>query len=300
VRYKLGGAPLGVLTPAESRSSGIVAVDDPKRADVYLSGILLPSAGAEPVYTIDARGTYQVWANSSGARVWEANGSAKADKRQNADLDSYVVGVNYHQVAQAGARFNVHWFSGAEMNSKARVTNLISAPRIVRPWSRPMYRKDADGTTTLAATMGVTLDGAIEAGWNLKNIYTDPADHTATTQGSGAILRFAPGLTLYVVKPNAGLLNRISLTARYAVRLLARDELFLETRKSKGVDKDPIPQLNNRARHFTQISSAFMLTEFAGVELKYSYGSEPPAFKLADHNGAVGVVVKFRQTGRVR
>jgi hypothetical protein len=299
VRYKQGSAPLGVLTASKAPTSGIVPVDDPKKADVYLSGILLPAAEAKPVYTIDTRGTYEIWASPSGARVWEVSGSAKADKRENADLDSYVFGANYHQIGRGGHHVNIHWFSGVEMNRKARVTNLVTAPRLVRPWTRNVYRTDADGMTKLAATFGLTLDGAVEAGWNLRNLYTDP-ENAEEAKGSGGILRVAPGLTLYVVKPDAGFLNRIGVTARYVVRLLARDELFLETRKSRGAGTDPIPQLNRRARHFTQIAAAFMLTEFAGVELKYTYGSEPPAFKLADHNGAVGLVIKFRQTSRVR
>jgi hypothetical protein len=301
VRYTLGNAPLGVLTTPKVPTSGIVPVDDPKKADVYLSGILLPAAEAKPVYTIDSRGSYQIWANSSGSRVWDVSGSAKADKRENADLDSYVFGANYHQIGRAGRPVNIHWFSGAEMNSKARVTNLVTAPRVARPWTRNVYRRDADGVTKLAATFGATLDGSVEGGWNLRNLYSDPEeDEVVVMAGSGGILRAAPGLTLYMVKPNAGFLGRIGVTARYVVRLLARDEIFLETRKSRGAGKDPIPQLNRRARHLTQITTAFMLTEFAGLELKYSYGSEPPAFKLADHNGAVGLVIKFRQTSRIR
>jgi hypothetical protein len=307
VRYTRGSAPLGVLTPPKTPTSGIVPVDDPKKADVYLSGIFLPSAESKPVYTIDARGTYELWANHSGSQVWDLSGSAKADKRENADLDSYVFGANYHRVA--GRRtHNFHWFSGAEMNSKARVTNVVTAPRVVRPWTHNVFGQGANGSKPLVATLGITLDAALEAGWNLRNISSDPADDDAddvaaaeaSDGGSGGILRVAPGVTLYAVKPNAGFLHRVGVTARYMVRLLARDELFLETRKSRGVEKDPIPQLNRRARHFTQLTAAFMLTEFAGVEAKYTYGSEPPAFKLSDHSGAVGVVIKFRQTDRVR
>ena len=304
VHYTKGNAPLGVLTPPKAPTSGIVPVDDPKKADVYLSGIFLPAAESKPVYTIDARVAYELWANPSGSRVWDVSGSAKADKRENADLDSYVFGANYHRVASRSGR-NLHWFTGAEMNSKARVTNVVTAPRLVRPWTHNVVGREADGTRPLVATLGITLDAALEAGWNLRNIYSDPADDDAAAAetsdgGSGGILRVAPGITLYAVKPNAGFLHRVGVTARYMVRLLARDELFLETRKSRGVEKDPIPQLNRRARHFTQLTTAFMLTEFAGVEVKYTYGSEPPAFKLNDHSGSVGIVIKFRQTDRVR
>jgi hypothetical protein len=298
VRYLSGSAPLGILAPSKAPQSGIVPVDDPKKADVYLSGILLPAAEAKPLYTIDSRGTYEIWASASGARVWEVSGSAKGDKRENADLDSYVVGANYHQIGRVGG-VDLHWFSGAEMNAKARVTNVVTAPRLVKPWTHNMFRADSDGATTLAATFGLTLDAAIETGWNLRNLYTDP-DDDKEGKGSGGIFRVVPGITVYAVKPDGGFLHRIGVTARYAVRLLARDEIFLETRKSQGVVKDPIPLLDRRARHFAQIAGAFMLTEFAGVELKYTYGSEPPAFKFVDHSGSVGLVIKFRQTGRVR
>lgn len=299
VRYTVGSAPMGVLAAPKPASSGVSPVDDPKKADVYLSGILLPAAEAKPLYTIDSRGSYQIWADASGARVWDVSGSAKADKRENADLDSYVFGANYHRIAQGGRRVDLHWFSGAEMNSKARVTNLVTAPRLVLPWTHHRFRKDAKGVTTLVASYGATVDAAVEAGVNLRNLYSDPAEED-NGDGSGGILRLAPGLTLYAVKPKAGFLNRVGVTARYLVRLPATDELFLETRKSRGAGKDPIPQLNRRARHFVQIATAFMLTDYAGIELKYGYGSEPPAFKLTGHNGAVGLVIKFRQTDRIR
>ncbi len=76
------------------------------------------------------------------------------------------------------------------------------------------------------------------------------------------------------------------------MRLLARDELFLETR---GHTDDPVPFFNRLARHYVENNIAFMLTDFTGITVKHQYGSLPPAYKFMDHRVSVELTFQAKQ-----
>lgn len=105
-------------------------------------------------------------------------------------------------------------------------------------------------------------------------------------------LRGVPAANVYLIVPNIWKLNKISLTTSYTPRIPTTDEVFIETR---NVSK-PRPELTDKARNYVQSTLNFMLTEYLGIQIKYQYGSLPPAFNFVQSSGSTGLVLGFKET----
>jgi hypothetical protein len=111
-------------------------------------------------------------------------------------------------------------------------------------------------------------------------------------RGEGGFFRGVPSATAYLIVPDILKLNKVAISSTYTVRILTRDELFLETRNTK----DAIPKLMSGTRHYLENKIQFMLTEYIGFQIKHKYGELPPAFKFANHSVSIGLLFAFSQT----
>jgi len=292
VTFTKGDAPHFLIAasaqPAHTWISPGKTKDD---SDVYISGMVSPAVGAGPSYTIDSKGKYTIYSfGKSGASTLSVSGDIKTDNRKTADPDSFHWGLPYQHVAAHGPIEN--WsLLGMELDKKANAINLVSAPGISQTFGHTFSKTDPKhpDVRLVSASVGMSLTAGLEFGDNLRNDY---AVVNKSSRGEGGFLRGVPGAAVYLVVPQVLHLNKISLSSSYTARIPTRDELFLETRHTQT----PIPLLTSQTRHYLENNLQFMVTEYAGFQIKHQYGSLPPAFSFVDHKVSVGLVFAFKQT----
>jgi hypothetical protein len=292
VTFTKGDAPHFLIAasaqPARTWISPGKTKDD---SDVYISGIVSPAVGAGPTYTIDSKAKYTVYSfGKSGASTLSVSGDIKTDNRKTADPDSFHWGLPYQHVSAHGPIEN--WsLLGMELDKKANAINLVSAPGITQVFGHTFSKADPKhpNVPLVRASVGMSLTAGLEFGDNLRNDY---AVVNKSSRGEGAFLRGVPGAAVYLVVPQILHLNKISLSSSYTARIPTTDELFLETRHTQT----PIPLLTSKTRHYLEDNLQFMVTEYAGFQIKHQYGSLPPAFNFVDHKVSVGLVFAFKET----
>jgi hypothetical protein len=270
---------------AEPPASAIAPSDSPDDSDVYLSGLVSPAKGSATTFSVDAFARYTV-ARPSRWSEWQVSGLYKADERPKADPDTAQLAVSFTHV---GNRINSYWDAARyELERTGDVQNLLTAGRVVRPLSRilsrPLDPKRPKGGDVVLASLGLDLGLGVEGGVNLDTELPEGA-------ASRGILRLVPSVTFSLVWLTPPLVERVDLTAAYEVRLPATDEIFLETRVDGD---DPEVQANRRARHWVDVTADVMVNDYAGINVRYEYGSLPPAFSFVDHKGTLGLVIKFK------
>jgi hypothetical protein len=289
VMLLLANQPSGSTTAREDPLPAFERVDDPDDATVYFNGIVAPAKGAKTLYTIDSRAdlTLRRFGQSAGTRLG-ISGELKTDERTHVDPDSARLGVSLRRVT--GFAPVLTWdIAALEFNREAKLVNLISAASLVQTWGTPFTRLH-DGTKVVRATINFQAGLGLEVGANLRNVVrTDSGE----ADGATAIVRAAPTLGIWLVMPTTTL-DRITLSAEYALRVPATRELFLETR-GLTEDADPVPLLTRKARHYVTASARFMITKWVGFEAKYEFGSLPPVFQVVDHGASVGLTFMAKQ-----
>lgn len=187
-------------------------------------------------------------------------------------------------------QFNLRWqVAGVELEKTGDVVNLVSAVSLLRPFVGRTYYTNADGERRVATTTELDLAVAVEAGGNLQNAATVAL--AGRGRGTGAILRLVPSARFYFLWRSVPFGEGVNFSAHVESRVLARDELFLETRDDP---ENPVALLNGKLRTYATAEAEFMVHEFVGLTAGYEYGSLPPTFKFVDHKGSIGVVLKFK------
>ncbi len=280
---------IGTWTPADtSAPPSLEPVDDPDDADLYFNGIVAPAKGSGTTYTIDAKASY-IFARrgKSEETSWTVNGAAASDHRPLADPDSFRAAVSVEHVpARLPAVF--HWDVGAyEFDRNGHVANLLTAPRLVFVWSGAAAATNPGSAKapTIRYSYGLDLTLGAEGGGNLKN--------DAAPGAKRVIIRGAPGATAYITIPTS-VLKKLVGSLEYKVRFPFTREVFLETRQLPD-NADPVASLSRRPRHHLRAQADFMATDWVGFQLKYEWGTLPPAFKFVDHSASIGLVFKARQ-----
>ena len=138
----------------------------------------------------------------------------------------------------------------------------------------------------------------METGANTNPVFRFKDQNFAGTEG---ILRGVTGCTLYanVFDPSVfGVkFKKISVLSSYEVRLLTKDEIFLETRTSAA---DPIPQLRRQPRNRTETSISLKLTDAVGFTIKHEHGSLPPAYVFVRNKLTFGILLQLKESRGLR
>jgi hypothetical protein len=286
----LKNAPSQTLkTPAVAATSRFEAVDDEDKATLYFSGLVAPAAGDTTTYTIDSRANLILDEPTNGYLSILAE--FKADKRANADPDTASLFAHYERYDPT---FVYKWdVGGGEFDREGKVVNLMSRAYVALPLSHAILRRVEDPDShvkisTVRASVGVDLEFGLEVGANAK--YPDLTDDSSGT----FIFRIVPQIQTYLTVP-APVIKKLVFSADYAARLPTTRELFLETRDLP--DKaDPVMFFTRRVRHHVTAGVKLSLTDYIGFKIEYEHGSLPPAFKVVDHSGKIGLVFQARQS----
>ena len=292
ITYTRGKAPHVSLAPAVTPPKHWISPAKTKDdSDVYISGTVAPAQGTSPSYTIDAKGKYTILSfGKNGASTLSALGEISTDNKKTADPDSFRWSIPLQRVSPHN--YSEQWsLVGMELNKKADVINLVSAPSFTWSFTHNFFVVDKthNGVSRVAASFGMDFTGGLEFGDNLRNEF---AVVKKSNTGEGWFLRGVPGATAYLIIPQVLHLSKISLSSSYTARIPTRDELFLETRNQKT----PLPLLTSRTRHYVENSLQFMFTDYFGLQIKHKYGSLPPAFTFVQNSGSIGLVIAFKET----
>jgi len=269
----------------------IKPADTCDKADVCISGSVVPAVGSGPTYNIDSKANYTFVAfGKSGANTFAGSAAIKTDSRPTADPDSFHWGLPLQHVSTGP--YTLTWsLIGMDFDKKAQAMNLVSAPSATWILGKTLTKKNAKipNVTDVLASVGLDLTAGVEFGDNLRN---DFAVVNKNSNGEGWFFRGVPAVNAYLVVPDVLKLKKISISSGYTARILVRDELFLETRHTK----DPVPKLLSGTRNYLEDNISFMVTDYLGFQIKHKFGELPPAFKFANHSVSIGLVYAFSQT----
>lgn len=261
-------------------------------ADIYISGGYSPATAATPLFSADVN--LGLRSQISGSTSWQLTGSMKTDSRKKADPDSFRFrGAMVFDAASAYA-FSVNMGAGMEFDRQGRARNVIASPRFSFV---PMAGVHQVGGKLLVSG-ALEIRGGIETGVN-----TNPVFRFKNTnfQGTDGIFRGVPGATVYLNFFDPRVLGlkfkKISVLSSYDVRLLTKDEIFLETRTSSP---DPIPQLRRQPRSKVETAIAFKFTDALGFTIKHEHGSLPPAFVFVQNKLTFGILLQLKESRGLR
>jgi hypothetical protein len=231
-------------------------------------------------------------------------GQISADSDELGDPDSasarltLLSGVSHpdtvsHYLGLATRGYRKKWdVFGVELDKDTNVVNLFSAPSLTAALNHGFFRNlsgaQAGSPQKLVANVSLVLHAGVEAGWNTRN---EVSVSNGGPKGTGGMFRGAPEATLTFSVPAGLTLNRVVFISDYTARILARDELFQETRHVST----PVPELRAGTRHYINNSINFMFNDYAGINLAYEYGSLPPTFKFLNHRVTLGVLLQLKQ-----
>jgi hypothetical protein len=261
-------------------AGGYVAARGHADADVYLSGSLIASRTSRPAYSGDVKLNYRWlgWNSASLRAGVELNAASEA----NIDPDSFRASLSYRRPLRSPGRAGrrpdliLVWNAlGLEWGRQRDLVNLASSARLtwVPPSWGPARRVFVAAEPFLGLDLGRSLSGL------------DPA-------AENSIVRPALGanLSLLALRP-AQVLDRVTLSAEYALRLPRTDEPF--SRLRGGVIETT---LTRRARPYLRVDLALQLEPGYGVTLKYEDGSLPPAFARVEGRFSLGVSVQLARS----
>jgi hypothetical protein len=256
--------------------------------DYSLSGSVAAGVGAKPLYSIDGSFLTRI---KRGNRVsLAATETIKSDSSADIDPDSFnsAITLIYSSAPKHQNLFSAKSnLAGLEFDKGSAVFNEVSSAAF--SWMR--FKDWASSEGDLTRSLEVSLTAGIELGDNFKNSFT--VANQPSARGSGLIFRGVPGAGLfYNIFPGGDTKHAIRLNSSYIVRLPARDELFLETRRHTS---NPVPLLETNPRHYVENNLIVQFNDFLGLKIQYSYGALPPAFRFNDQRIATGIVFQAFQ-----
>jgi hypothetical protein len=178
---------------------------------------------------------------------------------------------------------------GLEFDKASTVLNEVSSGAF--SWTR--FKDWASSAGDLTESFEFHLTAGVELGDNFKNSLT--IANQPVPRGSGLIFRGVPGAGLFFnIFPGGNTRHAIRLNSTYIVRLPARDELFLETRRHTT---NAIPLLETNPRHYLENNLIVQFNDFLGLKIQHSYGALPPTFRFNDQRISTGIVFQAFQPG---
>ena len=254
------------------------------KADVFVFGGWAGGVNATSLYTLDIAAAAPVRDFEFESLQWRFSLTStwKTASSANLDPDSISVASRLATIfpvalGKAGPYLDLQWdIVRFEFSRKDQASNILTAPAAVL--GHAVHRRGEGNTITASFNFEAAL--ALELGGNLEN--------KIVPGGYGAIVRFVPGGALYLVLPGALGFDEVRWTTLYRVRLLAADEPLIDARGDVAVTT-----IEKGARQEWSNELALKFNPYVGLNVKHEYGSTPPAFKLLDHRGTVGLTVMW-------
>jgi hypothetical protein len=269
------------------------------KADIYVSGSASPAVGVGPSVVADVNLglRFQQRATTS----WQIAGSAKGDARKKVDPDSYRVRGAWVYESPRRLAFTSDLGGGMEFARQGKGRNVIFSPRLRFVPLGGVLQTEGK----LKAAAALEIRGGIEGGVNTNDKLRFSS---INFDGGYSVFRGVPGTTLYLRFFNPTLLRlkfkTITIRGDYDVRLLAKPELFLETRipptPKRDFDKDPDPQWRMQPRNYVNTEINLKLSDALGFTVKYEHGSLPPAFVYLRNKLSIGILLQLKERRGMR
>jgi hypothetical protein len=284
-------APVGTTLP--DRFKVAKGKDD---AAVYAFGSLLAGPSTKPLYVIDVKFDYK---KNIGSGPWRwallASANTNTDAKPPVDtveVDADAIETSFSLVRRVNV--NKGWLFGVRYT--------------VVPFKGEFSRDTfvADGLTTGELQLNVrTIADAVTIyprfGYEIGHSIRKPAkigEQSVDLSDWNTIARATAGIagqwTLFKSDLTPDDLYHVTVGAAYIARFLGRAEPFVEGAIANGERVDVIT-VGRNTRHHAEAEANWNFMKYASLSLKYKYGSQPPLFKLVDHQWTLGVTVKAAQ-----
>ena len=265
-------------------------------ASLYLFGSLLAGPATKPLYVIDTKFDYKQEIRTTGT-FWHAAAAASTNtnaqppvNKVRIDPDSITTSllfsktVNVNRYSVYGLDFTLSPLTG-EFTRKSGVADAVASARATVTFS-PIRQMMA-----FYPTVGFDAGHAIKRPTKIGGQAVDLSEW-------GGIGRAVAGgvAELYFFKPDpkADDWYYVTFDASYTLRKpLAAEPI--EQQKTVNGQATAVTSVNKDARHQVEASVHWNLNAYAGIQLQYKYGAQPPLFPVVDHQVTIGVTLKAAQ-----
>ena len=297
VTFPLSTGPLSLTVPPPNTRffAPAKSKDD---ANLYFFGSYLAGEGTKPIYSIDAKAGYIPEIHDSGiflgieAAATVNSGSQPPANRTRVDPDSITADIAL-RTARGNFLINTYPARG-EFSRKNAASNFVPSA-LVQYVPRPLFQSPRHAFV-LYETAG------IEAGMNLNqpaSVFKQPVDFS----GYDKILRGVVGgyAAYYIMKKTGATAGdpyaaQVSLT--YVGRILATDEPYVTSQTVRGAQV-PLILLDDKMRHHIDGVILWNVSDFVGIQAKYTYGALPPLFQACAHQVTFGITFKAKLPGHI-
>jgi hypothetical protein len=297
VAYRGPIGPTLIVFPTSSSVKGLLAAAKKDDADIAFAGTWAKTPDDKGAYNIDAFGGYMhaVGRTPKAGRVG-FYGQAKTKDSPSMDPQSFLAYGVYQRVIGSGGFHGpfqtpfANLRGGWEFAKSGEQRNFVVSPVLTLPF------RLAGGTLGLIAP-GVTVPhGTVDAGIEFvkpleTKLPTDEWRYRVLLGGSLVAGRQPERPGYYALTFKGG----------YQVRLLSDDEPFKDARNAPvdpatGVKGKPVLEFGDQPRHHTEAKLEYFPIEWLGFQVKYEYGSLPPAFVITGHTYTLGLTFTLKQT----
>jgi hypothetical protein len=296
--------PVATPTPASAPSLWSRLFEAPGGSqkgdpDYSFSGTVVAGVGTKPLYTIDGSFLTRIKRGNSVSlaateTVKSSSSAIDPDSFNSAITLLYTSAARHQNIFMAKSNL-----AGLEFNKASSVLNEVSSGAFTwmrfKDWTSCLDKDKAKDPTCpqdLTSSMQFSLSAGIETGNNFKNSFT-AVNRPGLAHGSGLIFRGVPSAGLFFnIFPGGDTKHAIRLNSSYTLRLPARDEIFLETRRHTT---NPVPLLETNPRHYVENNLIFQFNDFLGLKIQHSYGALPPTFLFNDQRISTGIVFQAFQ-----
>jgi hypothetical protein len=297
VTFPLSTGPLRLTVPPPN-TSFFAPARNKDDANLYFFGSYLAGEATKPIYSIDAKIGYVPEIHASGislgieAAATVNSGSQPPSNRTRVDPDSITADIALRTI-RGNFLINAYPARG-EFSRKNAESNFVPSA-MVQYAPKPLFQSPRHAFV-LYETAG------IEAGTNLNkpaSVFKQPVNFS----GYDKILRGVIGgyAAYYILKKSGATAGdpyaaQVSLT--YIGRILATDEPYVTSQTVRGAQV-PLILLDDKMRHHIDGVILWNVSDFVGIQVKYTYGALPPLFQACAHQVTFGITFKAKLQGHI-
>ena len=284
--FEIAAGPSGPLAGAKK--------DD---ADISFTGSYARVVEGEGKYDIDTFAGYMRRVGSRpGAGRAGFYAQAKTKDSDTADPQSFAVHAVWQRVVGGGGFAGpvqspfVNARAGLEFDKDGEQRNVVISPVVTLPF------RAGRGTLGMIQPGLTSPHGTIHAGVEVvkprTSAFGELAWRTRGLVGSTFVVGYQP--------ERSGFYSVLAKAA-YQVRFLSAPEPYKDPRRgpvdpATGERGDPVLELGSQPRHQAEAAFEYFPAKWTAVEIKYEYGSLPPAFVVTDHTVTLGLKFTLKQT----
>jgi hypothetical protein len=268
-------------TPGTGESKFEVT-EDRDKADVYISGELARASGTDFTGSGDIKLKY-TFIKDIGRRghyigpVFDFRGSTDPK----ADPDSVKFGLDWETPLTGGATVGVIWKNDGKFEADRDFDNVNLTWGSRFTFLPEVWQRGEEG-----ASFYIDPFIGTELGKNLKSPVAE-----ADGGGLGRLLAGA-SLNLRIPLKDVGKESALSLAVTYERRWPLKREVTIEEDDDGNLKS---VTFGTNPRDWVDAKLIFKFNKFFGPFVGYQYGSQPPAFKLVDHQLKMGFLVSARR-----